>query len=39
VSAHDGALEAIEEILNRSGDADDMLRQVVWGTGGEARTH
>jgi hypothetical protein len=29
VSAYDGALEAVDRILNRSGDADDVLRQVV----------
>ena len=25
-----GALEAIDRVLNRSGDADDVLRDVVW---------
>jgi hypothetical protein len=29
VSAHDGALEEIERILNSSDDADEVLRQVV----------
>ena len=29
MSAHSGALDAIERVLNRSGDADDVLRQVV----------
>jgi hypothetical protein len=29
VSSHAGALEAIDRILNRGGDADDVLRQVV----------
>jgi putative methionine-R-sulfoxide reductase with GAF domain len=29
VSAYDGALEAIDRILNRGGDADDVLRAVV----------
>jgi putative methionine-R-sulfoxide reductase with GAF domain len=29
VSSHSGALEAIDRILNRGGDADDVLRQVV----------
>ncbi len=29
MSAYSGALEAIDRILNRSGDADDVLRQVV----------
>jgi L-methionine (R)-S-oxide reductase len=29
VSAYSGALEAIDRILNRGGDADDVLRQVV----------
>jgi hypothetical protein len=29
VSAHSGALEAIERVLNRGGEADDVLRQVV----------
>jgi GAF domain-containing protein len=29
VSAHSGALEAIDRILNRGGDADDVLRGVV----------
>jgi hypothetical protein len=29
VSACDGALEAIERILNRGGDADEVLRKVV----------
>jgi len=29
VSAYSGALEAVERILNRGGDADDLLRQVV----------
>jgi len=29
VSAHAGALEAVDRILNRGGDADDVLRQVV----------
>jgi hypothetical protein len=29
VSDHSGALEALERILNRGGDADDVLRQVV----------
>ena len=28
-AAHDGALEAIDRILNRGGDADDVLRAVV----------
>jgi L-methionine (R)-S-oxide reductase len=28
-AAHNGALEAIERILNRGGDADDVLRAVV----------
>jgi hypothetical protein len=28
-AAHTGALEAIERILNRGGDADDVLRAVV----------
>jgi len=29
VSAHFGALEAIERVLSRGGEADDVLRQVV----------
>jgi putative methionine-R-sulfoxide reductase with GAF domain len=29
VSAHDRALEAIDRILNRGGDADEVLRDVV----------
>ena len=29
MSAHPGALEAIDRILNRGGDADDVLRAVV----------
>jgi len=29
VSAYGGALEAIDRILNRGGDADEVLRQVV----------
>jgi len=29
VSRHSGALEAIDRILNRGGDADEVLRQVV----------
>jgi putative methionine-R-sulfoxide reductase with GAF domain len=29
VSAYDGALEAIDRILNRGGDADEALREVV----------
>jgi len=29
VSGHSGALEAIDRILNRGGDADEVLRQVV----------
>ena len=29
MSAHTGALEAIERVLNRGGDADDVLREVV----------
>src|SRR5205823_8805436 len=29
VSSYSGALEAIDRILNRGGDADDVLRQVV----------
>jgi hypothetical protein len=29
VNAYAGALEAVERILNRGGDADDVLRQVV----------
>ena len=29
MSAYSGALESIERILNRGGDADDVLRQVV----------
>ena len=29
MSAYDGALEAIDRILNRGGDADEVLRQVV----------
>jgi len=29
VSSHSGALEAIDRILNRGGDADEVLRQVV----------
>jgi GAF domain-containing protein len=29
MSAYDGALEAIDRILNRGGDADDVLRAVV----------
>jgi hypothetical protein len=29
VSDHSGALEALERILNRGGDADDVLLQVV----------
>jgi hypothetical protein len=30
VSSHSGALEAIDRILNRGGDADEVLRQVVF---------
>jgi hypothetical protein len=29
VNAHSGALEAVERVLNRGGEADDVLRQVV----------
>ena len=29
MSAHTGALEAVERVLNRGGEADDVLRQVV----------
>ena len=29
MSAYDGALEAVDRILDRGGDADDVLRQVV----------
>ena len=29
MSAHTGALEAIERVLNRGGEADDVLRDVV----------
>jgi hypothetical protein len=29
VNVHTGALEAIERVLNRGGEADDVLRQVV----------
>jgi hypothetical protein len=29
VGAHSGALEAVERVLNRGGEADDVLRQVV----------
>jgi putative methionine-R-sulfoxide reductase with GAF domain len=29
MSAHGGALEAVERIINRGGDADDVLRQIV----------
>jgi putative methionine-R-sulfoxide reductase with GAF domain len=29
VSSHSGALEAVDRILNRGGDADEVLRQVV----------
>ena len=29
MSAHGGALEAVERALNRGGEADDVLRQVV----------
>ena len=29
MSAHTGALEAVERVLNRGGDADDVLREVV----------
>jgi hypothetical protein len=29
VSSHSGALEAVERVLNRGGEADDVLRQVV----------
>jgi hypothetical protein len=29
VTPHSGALEAVDRILNRGGDADDVLRQVV----------
>ena len=29
MSAYDGALEVIDRILNRGGDADEVLRQVV----------
>jgi L-methionine (R)-S-oxide reductase len=29
MSAHSGALEAVDRIINRGGDADDVLRQVV----------
>lgn len=29
MSAYDGALEAIDRVLNRGGDADEVLRQVV----------
>ena len=29
MSAYDGALEAVDRILNESGDADEVLRQIV----------
>ena len=29
MSSHTGALEAVERVLNRGGEADDVLRQVV----------
>ena len=29
MSSHSGALEAVERVLNRGGEADDVLRQVV----------
>ncbi len=29
MSAHSGALEAVERVLNRGGEADDVLREVV----------
>jgi hypothetical protein len=29
VSAHSGALEAVERVLNRGGEADEVLRQVI----------
>jgi hypothetical protein len=29
VSAHDGALKAVDEIVSRSGEADEVLREVV----------
>ena len=29
MTAHSGALEAVERVLNRGGEADDVLRQVV----------
>ena len=29
MNAHSGALEAVERVLNRGGEADDVLRQVV----------
>jgi L-methionine (R)-S-oxide reductase len=29
MSAHSGALDAVERIINRGGDADDVLRQIV----------
>ena len=29
MSSHSGALEAVDRIINRGGDADDVLRQVV----------
>jgi hypothetical protein len=29
VTAHSGALEAVERVLNRGGEADDVLREVV----------
>ena len=29
MSAHDGALEAIDRILNRGDDADEVLRDIV----------
>ncbi len=29
MKAHSGALEAVERVLNRGGEADDVLRQVV----------
>jgi len=29
VSAHTGALEAVERVLNRGGEADEVLRQIV----------
>jgi hypothetical protein len=29
VSAHSGALEAVERVLNRGGEAEEVLRQVV----------